>query len=62
MVGKAKTAMERCDLFPTALLECNAFLDQHKDWRNTTSHVGEAYENLIITGPGIYVPGTIANI
>ena len=29
MVGKAKTAMEQCGLFQTALLEFNAFLDEH---------------------------------
>ena len=62
MMGKAVTAMEQCGLFPTALLEFNAFLDEHKDWANTKSHFGEAYENLITTGAGIRVPGTIANI
>ena len=56
MVGNAKTVMEKCGLFRTALLEFNAFLDEHKDWVNIKSHFGEAYENLISTGPGIWVP------
>ena len=62
MVGKAKTGIEHCGLFPTALLEFNAFDEANKDWGNITSDFGEAYENLIIMGPGIRVPGTIANI
>ena len=62
MVRKAKTVMERCGLFPTALLEFNVFDETNKDWGNITSHFGEAYKNLIITGPSICVPGIIANI
>ena len=62
MLGKAKTAMERCGLFPTALLQFNVFLDEHKDWSNIKSYFGEAYKNLITTGAGICVPGTITNI
>ena len=62
MMGKAVPAMEQCGLFPTALLEFNAFLDEHKDWANTKSHFGEAYENLITTGAGIRIPGTITII
>ena len=61
MVGKAKTEMEKCGLFQIHLNERSAFTEPNQDWENMTSHVGEAYENLLISGRRFGVMGTIAN-
>merc|ERR1712194_979009 len=37
------------------------FTPPNQDWTNTKQHFGEAYENLLISGRGVGVPGTIAN-
>jgi hypothetical protein len=62
MVQRAKTAMETCGLFQTHLNEWNAFTAPNQDWGNMKSHFGKAYENLLISGRGVNVPGTIANM
>jgi len=61
MVGKAKTAMEKCGLFQSHLNEWSQFTPPNQDWTNMKQHFGEAYENLLISGRGVGVPGTIAN-
>ena len=33
----------------------------HQDWTNTKQHFGDAYKNLLISGRGLGVPGTIVN-
>jgi hypothetical protein len=62
MVQRAKTAMETCGLFQTHLNEWNVFPAANQDWGNMKAHFGEAYENLLISGRGIAIPGTIANV
>merc|ERR1712194_847623 len=37
------------------------FTPPNQDWTNMKQHFGEAYENLLISGRGVGVPGTIAN-
>ena len=60
-IGKAKTAIETCDLFPTHLNELSGFTPANQDWGNLNSGFGEAYKNLPIAGPGMGIPGTITN-
>ena len=61
MVGKAKTAMEECGLFQSHLNEWSQFLLGNQDWTNMKQRFGKAYENLLISGREVGVPGTIAN-
>ena len=61
MVGKEKTAMEKCGLFQLHLNDWNQVTVPYQVWTNTKQHFGEAYEHLLISGRGVGVPGTIAN-
>ena len=61
MVKKAKTAMERCGLFQWHLNKWSQFILPHQDWNNMKQHFGETYENRLISGRGVGVPGTITN-
>ena len=61
MVDKAKTSMEECGLFQLHLNKWSQCIVPHQDWTNMKQHFGEAYENLLISGRGVGVPGTIAN-
>ena len=54
--------MEKCGLFQSHLNEWSQFTQGHQDWTNMTQHVGESYENLLASGRGVGVPGTIANV
>jgi hypothetical protein len=62
MVQRAKTAMETCGLFQAHLNEWSIFTAPNQDWGNMKSHFGEAYENFLISGRGVNIPGTIANV
>ena len=53
--------MEKCGLFQSHLNEWSQFTLGHQDWTNMKQHFGEAYENLLISGRGVGVPGTITN-
>ena len=48
-------------MFQTHLDKWSQFTVSNKDWRNMKLHFGEAYENILISGRGGSVPGTIAN-
>ena len=61
MVGKAKRAMEKYELFQSHLNEWSRFTPPHQAWTNMKQHFGKAYENLLISGQGVGVPGTISN-
>ena len=61
MVGKAKTVMDKCGLFQLHPNEWSQFTVPNQDWTNMKQHFGEAYENLLISGRGVGVPGTISN-
>ena len=60
MVGKAKTAMEKCGLFQSHLSEWSQFVLGNQEWTNMKQHFGKAYKNLLISRRGVGVPGTIA--
>ena len=60
MVGKAKTAMEKCGLFQTHLNEWSQFTLPNQDWKGMTDHFGEAYDNMLVSAP-LGVPNTILN-
>ena len=62
MVQMTKTAMERCGLFQNHLNIWSVFTANTQDWGNMKPHFGEAYENLLISGSGVSVPGTITNV
>ena len=61
MARKAKTAMERSGLFQLHLNKWSQFTLVHQDWTNTKQHFDKAYKNLLISGRGVGVPGTIMN-
>ena len=61
MVRKAKTAMEKYGLFQSHLNEWSQFTLSRQAWTNMKQPFGKAYENLLISGKGVWVPGTIAN-
>ena len=44
MVGKAKTAMEKCGLFQLHLNEWSQFTLVNQDWDNMKQHFGETYK------------------
>ena len=62
MVGKAKTTMERGELFRSHLNKWSQFTLPNEDWTNMKQHFGKAYENLLISGRGVAASGTIANV
>ena len=53
--------MEKCDLFHLDLTEWSEFALPNQDWGNIKSQFGKAYNNLLISGPGLGVPDTIVN-
>ena len=61
MVGKAKTAMERGELFRSHLNKWSQFTLPNHDWTIMKQYFGKAYKNLLISRRGVGVPGTIAS-
>ena len=58
---EGETVMEKCELFQSHLNEWRQFTPPHQDWTNMKQQFGEACENLLISGQGVGVPGTISN-
>ena len=52
MIYKAKTAVMRTGLYPTAMLEWNNFLPANQTWPELKLHFTEAYDLRIRTGGG----------
>jgi hypothetical protein len=53
--------METCIFLQTHLNKWSQFTLPNRDWANMKAHFREAYNSLLIFGPGTGVPGTIAN-
>ena len=60
MVGKAKTAIEKCGLFQNHLNEWSQFTLANQNWKGIRDHFGEAYDNMLLSAP-LGVPSTILN-
>ena len=61
MVGKAKTAMEKCGLFQSHLNEWNQVTLENQNCKGIKDQFVKAYQNRLLSAP-LGVPSTVLNV